>query len=107
MLTLVVGSGVPHSLHDLSRIEETNKTFFLFSHLMTSLRDHKDQDLLLVDSASFQMLQKLALFLVRKITQNFTRVGLLALSRTLVPSVLGTIFAASRYAFHLYRPLYR
>ena len=38
-------------------------------------------------SASFQML---ALFLVRKIPQNFTRVRLLVLSRTLVPSVLGT-----------------
>ena len=50
MLPLVVGSNVGHSLHDLSRIEETNKTFFLFSHLMTSLRDHKDLDLLLVDA---------------------------------------------------------
>ena len=29
MLPLVVGSNVGHSLHDLSRIEETNKTFFL------------------------------------------------------------------------------
>ena len=53
-------------------------------------------------SASFQML---ALFLVRKIPQNFTRVRLLVLSRTLVPSVLGTVFAASRYAVHLFRPL--
>ena len=50
MLPLVVGSGVPHSLHDLSKIEETNKTFFLFSHLMTSPRDQKDLDLLLVDA---------------------------------------------------------
>ena len=50
MLPLVVGSNVGHSLHDLSRIEETNKTFFLFSHLMTSPRDHKDLDLLLVDA---------------------------------------------------------
>ena len=50
MLPLVVGSNVGHSLHDLSRIEETNKTFFLFSLLMTSPRDHKDQDLLLVDA---------------------------------------------------------
>ena len=50
------------------------------------------------------MLQKLALFLVRKIPQNFTRVRLLVLSRTLVPSVLGTVFAASRYAVHLSRP---
>ena len=41
------------------------------------------------------MLQKLALFLVRKIPQNFTRVRLLVLSRTLVHSVLGTIFAAT------------
>ena len=56
-------------------------------------------------SASFQMLQKQALFLVRKIPQNFTRVRLLVLSRTLVPSVLGTVFAASRYAVHLFRPL--
>ena len=50
MLPLVVGSGVPHSRHDLSKIEETNKTFFLLSHLMTSPRDHKDLDLLLVDA---------------------------------------------------------
>ena len=50
VLPLVVGSNVGHSLHDLSRIEETNKTFFLFSHLMTSPRDHKDLDLLLVDA---------------------------------------------------------
>ncbi len=50
MLPLVVGSNVGHSLHDLSQIEETNKTFFLFSHLMTSPRDHKDLDLLLVDA---------------------------------------------------------
>ena len=50
MLPLVVGSNVGHSLHDLSRIEETNKTFFLFSLLMTSPRDHKDLDLLLVDA---------------------------------------------------------
>ena len=50
MLPLVVGSGVPHSRHDLSKIEETNKTFFLLSHLMTSPRDHKDLDLLLADA---------------------------------------------------------
>ena len=50
MLPLVVGSGVPHSRHDLSKIEETKKTFFLLSHLMTSPRDHKDLDLLLVDA---------------------------------------------------------
>ena len=50
MLPLVVGSNVGHSLHDLSRIEETNKTFFLFSLLMISPRDHKDLDLLLVDA---------------------------------------------------------
>ena len=52
MLPLVVGSNVGHSFHDLSRIEETNKTFFLpvLSHLMTSPRDHKDLDLLLVDA---------------------------------------------------------
>ena len=36
---------MPQSLHDLSKIEETNKTFFLLSHLMTSPRDHKDLDL--------------------------------------------------------------
>ena len=50
MLPLVVGSNVGLSLHDLSWIEETNKTFFLFSLLMTSPRDHKDLDLLLVDA---------------------------------------------------------
>ena len=50
MLPLVVGSSVPQSLHDLSKIEETNKTFFLLSHLMTSPRDHKDLDLLHADA---------------------------------------------------------
>ena len=50
MLALVVRSAVSHSLLDLSLIEGANKTFFLLSHLMSSPRDHKDLDLLLVDA---------------------------------------------------------
>ena len=41
MLPLVVGSNVGHSLHDLSRIEETNKTFFLFSLALSNAANCK------------------------------------------------------------------